>query len=1565
MFQATPSLIIGLGGTGLKVASYVKKSLLEANQNELPARMAILVLDTEREIKFQAGGWGQERSKYHATGPVRIDVGEYIALTGNVLDKGQQLRNEQLAVASNPSVQRSQPHRHISSWFQARYYLDQAGVDDAVWNLDVGAGQFRQFGRLALYNNIDLVITKIKSALQAIKQMGPAATVYVHVTGSMAGGTGASLYVDVPHLVRQIARDVGFTQSPVILGHFVLGEAFRGTPQVKLSESGVKQQFDARTYAALRELTRLQGTVTQNVGGYPLVYDPHGVREKNAKLEKNLYSAVYLYDGQRASNALNIYPLEYGLAPAIADAIVAYVDDKSGGAFCSHSVNYQAFYSAYNIPTGQVTYGSVGTYTIELPIYHITEGWAHDLARQVLDTLLMPADFDKDSATPTALTPDQPGGKSAEPEENARRWLRESTTALVSQLAEWGQVAGRTTSQRQQVVDSILAMDATTWQQKLAPSDPRFQNYVNEAQAELQASLSDKESHKYYVDHNVPGGGPEQKADNLQLDVENKIRQMVGNMTDNWKREGGDFRRAMVLLGSHHVRSFEDSLLAWLNSTLNGGNVGTAIEKKQGKLGYAETMLKYVQKVLADSVAVLQYAEDDTKRKRIPVYRAMDEEVKNLAAKMRQNSGWFGGNLKDYRDKWDEIARFHKADIARQIVEDLVVRLHQAVNKLVDEIGIWKRALATAPLMHGGAYALVAKGQDEIAVDRGKADNAVNWVIANDEPADVYIQEKHGNYVHEQLESILDSIEWKLGREDGNRGLRIDFTLDGQNWDRRAGRSDQMVLGQRNVTGLLNRCRQPFDVAWNDMSVAAYLHRNYDHRPEELAALIYKKSGYLLSSSLQQPTMRTTVVRVFKEGLDTRQEQFLIRLRSEVGKLFQETTSAQQRAANVEGGKDYLNEAGQDSRDRFKLTFVLFGDLLLPDVIRGYKDAQVNYHTTSGSENKWRELHILPAETNSLEIERELSVGDHPQKRRELMDEIVTILEDRQRFHVAMRCLAYGETDYLWGVGQESGLLLHRHSPLQNNDLGHSYWRLTVEPIGRRGEDGRVYDQTGRLARPIHYQLTDMSGKPDLVNAFMQLCCRGADKRDSRPIDWERVEETLDNVMQKHKQQWSGELDQHWRFKDGLPGRLRDEAYDKAAQIIRLNALIEESSIKLSEHQWAWHPQQMPVPPRLVGNREGRRNVQQFVDLHSALQQAAHEDMQNLGERLGQLGRWLRNIPTARTTFGQSEAVESEENGEKTEAVGQPDLSNRAAVSQQDVAPEARIEHLPDHSKWGCENCQWQNFPDDSICGTCGKEKPDSSIVRQMPVTNGSQPVAPTAEVRSSSADGTPPSADKLTALTQAYQAGVLTKREYERKVAEMKAATQPAKRSTPELQQKSQALEQAYRAGIFSQQEYERRMAEMEAAVRPIDPELQQKLQALEQAYHAGIFSQQEYDQRVAELKAAAQPVDPVLQQKLQALEQAYHAGIFSQQEYDRRVAELRATAHLDQELQQKLQALEQAYHAGIFSQQEYDRRVAELKGVTPIDSERQRKQKALQQARDAGILSEEEYRHRRQELE
>lgn len=1230
-FQATPTLVIGLGGTGLKAATYIKKSLLEANQNQLPRGMAILVLDTERDIKFQAGGWGEARGPNHATGPVKIKHGEYMGLTGKVIDLGQSVKKEQIEARANPNAWRSQPHRHISSWFQAQHYIDTVNVDGMTWNLEVGAGRYRQFGRLGLFNRIEETKDMLKGAMQAVHQMG-GSTLYVHIIGSLAGGTGAALFIDVAHLVKQIAPQ---GPTPVVLGHFVLAEGFRGTPEVNFSNSKVEGDFNAKCFAALRELTRLQGPVDKT-GGYQIVYDPKGAEEMIGTLNSKLYSAVYLYDGSQTNNPLNIYPVEKGLAPAIADVVVAYIDDRSGSAFCSHAVNYNAFYDAFSIPKGSVTYGSVGVYTIELPIYHITEGWAHKLAVEFFDALLLPGE--RDGQLPMGLIDNQPGGKETEPLKAARKWLDEETTPLIGRLAEWGRESSRTDQRQREVIDDILAMKETVWQQELAPSDPRFIDYVSQAQAELDGSLGDRQSVKYYVEYKVSGKSAAQKAGRLQEEVESRLQMMVGR-ADGWRREGGDFGRALTRLGNHHVKEFERSLEKWVNTHLNGGQVGDAIARKGGKLGFVKTFLTELAATLAHSVHVLDEAEKKSRSGRKPVYDALERERKDMAAKMYKKSGLFSGNLKAYRQKSNELAQFHKADIARQVVRGLVARIYRSVSQLLDEVALWEQVLARAGSADGGAYALVLQGQAEVIADRDRSKNAARWVIDDNEKDDElglrddYISDKYKRYAGDQTEKLLDRVEWRIGRRDDSEDFQIDFLFEGQPWSRRAGQSKQREAGLKNVSQLLNACRAAYALAWSEMSVVEYLKQNfYDDgdKTDKLAQKVHENCDYLLSrtNSATPPTMRATFVRVYQDNLGDQGLAFLRRLRQEVATLYNETTEANKKAAE-ETGADYSSDTGHNSRDPFKLTFVMFGDLLQPEKIKGFKDGRNSYRSVTGSGSQWRELHILPAETHALEVEKDIDKGIEGlrQRRRELDEEVVAVMEDMDRFRLAMRCLAYGETDYYWDIMGESGLLLHKYTPpISKNPSSYSYWRLTVIPVGELRSDGKIYDRTG-LARPEHYQLTDMSDDPDLLQAFIQLAIKGLDRKDKKPINWQRVDQTLEWAMARHLEVWRERGDIGWRL---LPSKSKshlDEGEDKAAQVIRLSARMAEIKRELDEHKWAWSPSGETTPPEISGDNELKRRKQREVDLRTAIWGVADKEKERIERRVTELGNWVGGTP--------------------------------------------------------------------------------------------------------------------------------------------------------------------------------------------------------------------------------------------------------------------------------------------------------------------------------------------------
>lgn len=1297
-FSSTPTLVIGIGGTGLKAATLIKKSILEANRNRIPPNVAILAVDTEMDIKWRAGGWGHERNEAHATGPVGINTfGEYIPITGNVRPLGEEIMHEQRDAETDPSMRRTQPHRHISPWFQAGYYLNRYKVDDAVWNLDVGAGRLRQFGRIGLFSRLKTVTDMLRNALEVIRSQG-ASTVYVHVVGSLAGGTGSALFADIPHLVKQLASVVGFRQTPIVFGHFVLAEAFSGTPQVQLGQAGVREDFDARSYAALRELTRLQGVTP--AAPYPMVYDPRGTGEMSARIEKPLFAAVYLYDGNRANNSLKDQEIHNGVAPTIADAVVAYIDGKSSGTFTSHSVNFKSFYSAYRIPADRVTYGSIGAYTIELPIYHIVEGWAHDLAREALDVLLAPQARDEQTGVPTTLKPDAAGATSnnrSNPTLEAERWLNEDNTALVAKLAEWGKSIDQPSTIRMQRIDEALGLDAFGWQQFMAPGDANWQTWVAEAQSELEGNLRDPKS-KYYVNHKVSGGSNEQKALNLQGEIDRMLKAMVGDTQEVWLRSGGDFGKSLKRLSSHHYAEFSNALVKWLALTLNGSaNLSDAVERRQGKLGYARAFLQRVDSLLKGAYAVLNQARDQGKAKRRPLWDGLNGERQQAYATMSaRGGGLLDGNFKKYRDASDELAQFHKADVARQVALDLVEALQVRIEEALNEVQVWERILATSKADEGGAYALVVDGKREVTIDRAQSKNAVRWVIDDNEPEDgaQYIRRKHEQYANgdEALKNIVGAMAWKVGQSDGRGPLKIEFLLDGKAWDKLAGVPGQRARGVRNTAGLLQRCRDVYENAWTDMSVTDFLHANFSTSNDtlnKLAERVYGASGTLLSvAGILEPPMRSTFMRVYKDGLDQQVLRFLQDLRAAVATHFRETTNAQQRmdaarlGAQARGeslptARDYADDSGENSYDRFKLTFVMFGDLVRPENIRAFTEAEPRYHTVSGIGDNWRTLHVLPAETHAIEIEREL-VRDSErmrQRRRELDEDVVRVLEDIEGFSLVMHALAYGEADYDWKLrdrsGQairERGQLLHKYKPPTGR---HSYWRLRVQPSGRRAADGQVYEDTGDVALPESYQLSAQVGEPDLLQAFVQLLVSRRDLRDRREINFMRIEETLRRMMREHAERWKRRPDKGWTPlpRTARDPQLLDEANDLAAQVIRLSAFVAEAETELNRHAWAWKP--AGRPPEAMEESE-RVNTQRYVDLWAALRAVALREITALERRFVELASWNGPKPIERVEIDW--AVDNIPLAEKAaDALVEPADEAPAMEAAVDAEPEPAV----------------------------------------------------------------------------------------------------------------------------------------------------------------------------------------------------------------------------------------------------------------------------------------------------
>ena len=181
----------------------------------------------------------------------------------------------------------------------------------------VGFAVFRDVSAPALSNIAKLLNT----AMTEIRNTATITNLDVFLIASVAGGTGAGMFVDIAYLVRKLAEENQNGLKITFRGFLVLPEAFSAIP------GGVEQCDAARAYAAMRENRRFMVDFAWK-NGYPMYYQPSGEdRIWRSTIKTKLFDSLYHIDGQRAQNPLtNVLP-KFGVTATVADTVVAMLDD--------------------------------------------------------------------------------------------------------------------------------------------------------------------------------------------------------------------------------------------------------------------------------------------------------------------------------------------------------------------------------------------------------------------------------------------------------------------------------------------------------------------------------------------------------------------------------------------------------------------------------------------------------------------------------------------------------------------------------------------------------------------------------------------------------------------------------------------------------------------------------------------------------------------------------------------------------------------------------------------------------------------------------------------------------------------------------------------------------------------------------------------------------------------------------------------------------------------------------------------------------------------------------------
>lgn len=337
-----PTLIIGLGGTGLKVAGKLKKRIRRFFEEERQGIFQLRVFDTDTP-----GQRPQEE---------RLDPGEFIYL-GNIDGNG---------IVEDLSI-----HEYIRPWWPKGY---RPGF------ISTGAHTVRCVGRLALFHYIDdkiytPLVDAIRRAIDVNTAMGiQAQNAKVYIVASLCGGTGGGMLLDMAY----IARDLFMQTVPAayITGVLAMPDAF----EPLFTTISSVHRARANTYAALKELDHFTYYKDFKVR-YSDVYEitlPAGHRPFNVS---------YLV-GSTNKNAQNVGDIE-SLAEMAAEEVFLEIASPLRAQEASA---FDDVGELDNVSLGKpMAYSSFAVASLSYPLGDIIS-WcaARDTARLIQDALLHP-----------------------------------------------------------------------------------------------------------------------------------------------------------------------------------------------------------------------------------------------------------------------------------------------------------------------------------------------------------------------------------------------------------------------------------------------------------------------------------------------------------------------------------------------------------------------------------------------------------------------------------------------------------------------------------------------------------------------------------------------------------------------------------------------------------------------------------------------------------------------------------------------------------------------------------------------------------------------------------------------------------------------------------------------------------------------------------------------------------------------------------------------------------------------------------------------------------------------
>lgn len=335
-----PALVIGAGGTGQAVLTYLKARLVK-RFGEVPGSIRLLAIDTSSPIK-----------------------GEEVSLT--------QRETVNIGHVSVQSIEQGLSAGRFAdelSWYQPPDKYHPAPY------LDDGAGALRPYGRLALSYHCRNVRGAIEDAISMlvrsmrIPKGRDGRPVRVFVINSLCGGTGSGIFIDVGYLVRYVLSQRELSGNLISIA--VSADAFDGLAPTEYQS----ELFQANNAAALAELA--YHMTRQTAEGLKLSY----IGGLTITATQPPYDLCYVVSG-RSVQWMAVKP--DSLCRLLADAVDILVATRME----PRAKSVLGAIESAALIKGENRYGAIGLASLDFPVDHIVDFCTNSTSAEIIESIL-------------------------------------------------------------------------------------------------------------------------------------------------------------------------------------------------------------------------------------------------------------------------------------------------------------------------------------------------------------------------------------------------------------------------------------------------------------------------------------------------------------------------------------------------------------------------------------------------------------------------------------------------------------------------------------------------------------------------------------------------------------------------------------------------------------------------------------------------------------------------------------------------------------------------------------------------------------------------------------------------------------------------------------------------------------------------------------------------------------------------------------------------------------------------------------------------------------------------